>query len=145
MKRNPYQRLTLVIALTALVGLIASGFAAANKRGLITLNRTSVARAVPGNKPSLGDRTDQTTRSVSLSVARVSIDANNRLVVSMDASGDLPGEMTFMIDRNADNTIRGGDWALVVALALFHTPEAVAAAKRAGADALVGKESFVSG
>lgn len=33
----------------------------------------------------------------------------------------------------------------VVALALFHTPEAVAAAKRAGADALVGKESFVSG
>ena len=33
----------------------------------------------------------------------------------------------------------------VVALALFHTPEAVAAAKRAGADALVGKESFVTG
>lgn len=33
----------------------------------------------------------------------------------------------------------------VVALALFHTPEAVAAAKRAGADALVGKESFVAG
>jgi DNA-binding NarL/FixJ family response regulator len=33
----------------------------------------------------------------------------------------------------------------VVALALFHTPETVAAAKRAGADALVGKESFVVG
>ena len=33
----------------------------------------------------------------------------------------------------------------VVALALFHTPEAVAAAKRAGADALVGQESFVAG
>src|SRR5262245_8947965 len=33
----------------------------------------------------------------------------------------------------------------VVALALFHTPEAVAAAKRAGADALVGTESFVAG
>ncbi len=33
----------------------------------------------------------------------------------------------------------------VVALALFHTPEAVAAAKRAGADALVSKESFVAG
>jgi DNA-binding NarL/FixJ family response regulator len=33
----------------------------------------------------------------------------------------------------------------VVALALFHTPEALAAAKRAGADALVGKESFVAG
>ena len=33
----------------------------------------------------------------------------------------------------------------IVALALFHTPEAVAAAKHAGADALVGKESFVAG
>ena len=33
----------------------------------------------------------------------------------------------------------------VVALALFKTPEAMAAAKRAGADELVGKESFISG
>jgi DNA-binding NarL/FixJ family response regulator len=33
----------------------------------------------------------------------------------------------------------------VVALALFHTPETLAAAKHAGADALVGKESFVAG
>jgi two-component system nitrate/nitrite response regulator NarL len=33
----------------------------------------------------------------------------------------------------------------VVALTLFDTPEAVAAAKQAGADELVGKESFISG
>ena len=33
----------------------------------------------------------------------------------------------------------------VVALALFDTPEAAAAAKRAGADDLVGKESFIAG
>jgi DNA-binding NarL/FixJ family response regulator len=33
----------------------------------------------------------------------------------------------------------------VVALALFDTPEAAAAAKLAGADELVGKESFISG
>jgi hypothetical protein len=32
-----------------------------------------------------------------------------------------------------------------VALALFKTPGALAAAKRAGADELVGKESFISG
>jgi DNA-binding NarL/FixJ family response regulator len=32
----------------------------------------------------------------------------------------------------------------IVALALFDTPEALAAAKRAGADALVGKVSFIS-
>ena len=34
---------------------------------------------------------------------------------------------------------------MVVAMTLFHTPEAAAAASRAGADALVGKESFVVG
>ncbi len=33
----------------------------------------------------------------------------------------------------------------VVAMTLFHTPEAAAAASRAGADALVGKDSFVAG
>ena|SRR5687767_11205713 len=33
----------------------------------------------------------------------------------------------------------------VVAMTLFHTPEAAAEARRAGADALVGKEAFVSG
>ena len=33
----------------------------------------------------------------------------------------------------------------VVAMTLFHTPEAAAAARGAGADALVGKESFVTG
>lgn len=33
----------------------------------------------------------------------------------------------------------------IVALALFHTPEAAAAAARAGADALLGKDGFVAG
>jgi DNA-binding NarL/FixJ family response regulator len=33
----------------------------------------------------------------------------------------------------------------VVAMTLFHTPEAAAEARRAGADALVGKEAFVVG
>jgi DNA-binding NarL/FixJ family response regulator len=33
----------------------------------------------------------------------------------------------------------------VVAMTLFHTPEAAAAASRAGADALVGKASFAAG
>jgi DNA-binding NarL/FixJ family response regulator len=33
----------------------------------------------------------------------------------------------------------------VVAMTLFHTPEAAAAASRAGADALLGKESFIAG
>lgn len=122
MKRNSYQRVALVTAFIALLGLIATGLAAANRGRLITFSSKGAASAKTKNKPSLIGRTDQTTRSISLNVARVSIDANNRLVVSMDASGDLPGEITFMIDRNADNTIRGGDWALVVARAEYTGP-----------------------
>ena len=33
----------------------------------------------------------------------------------------------------------------IIAMTLFHSPEAAAAARAAGADALVGKEAFVSG
>ncbi len=33
----------------------------------------------------------------------------------------------------------------IVAMTLFHTPQAAAAARRAGADALVGKEGFIAG
>jgi len=33
----------------------------------------------------------------------------------------------------------------VIALTLFHTPEAAAAVMRAGADALIGKDNFVAG
>jgi DNA-binding NarL/FixJ family response regulator len=41
------------------------------------------------------------------------------------------------------NAIPGGP--AVVAMTLFHTPEAAAAVRRAGAVGLVGKEAFVSG
>jgi DNA-binding NarL/FixJ family response regulator len=34
---------------------------------------------------------------------------------------------------------------LIVALSLFYTPQALAAARRAGADDLVGKERFIAG
>lgn len=34
---------------------------------------------------------------------------------------------------------------VIVALSLFYTPEALAAARRAGADELVGKERFIDG
>src|SRR4051812_47880722 len=58
-------------------------------------------------------------RSVTLTISRVSGDANGRLVVSMDAAGDLPGALTLIIDRASNNTIRGGHWALVVAHAQY--------------------------
>jgi len=39
----------------------------------------------------------------------------------------------------------GASAPAVVAMTLFHTPEAAAEARRAGADALVGKDAFVTG
>mgnify|MGYP006196716893 CR=1 FL=1 len=36
-------------------------------------------------------------------------------------------------------------WGAVIALTLFHTPEAAAAVVRAGADVLIGKDNFVVG
>src|SRR5207253_3636843 len=57
-----------------------------------------------------------TVHSGLLSRARVSYVETNRLVITMDAVGDLPGALTLMIDRDGSGrAIIGGDWALVVA------------------------------
>jgi hypothetical protein len=103
--------------LIAIVGLLASAFALARKQSLWSNASIPKASAQPIRNSS--NPPDPTIHTVTLKVARVSTDANHRLVVSMDAGGDLPGELTLMIDRNPDNTIRGGDWALVVAHAEY--------------------------
>ena len=52
---------------------------------------------------------------ITLSEAEVSQVAGDRAIITMRAVGALPGALTLMIDRNAaDNTIVGGEWALVI-------------------------------
>jgi hypothetical protein len=54
--------------------------------------------------------------NVSLSGATVSADELDRLIVVMDAKGDLPGALTLRLERDASgSTVTGGEWALVVA------------------------------
>jgi hypothetical protein len=127
MKKHHYKRLAFAIALTAIAGLLWSAFALTRKKNRLSSSTAEVGYAAARSKGTSPAKPDQTgtTRSVTLSVARVSVDANNRLVVSMEACGDLLGELTLMIDRNSDNTIRGGDWALVVGHAEYSgTPDA---------------------
>jgi hypothetical protein len=50
---------------------------------------------------------------VVLTAARVSTVDAGRLVITMDASGDLRGLVTLKLDVDAQGSITGGDWALV--------------------------------
>jgi len=53
--------------------------------------------------------------STLLSHPRVSELPDGRVVISMAARGDLPGQLTLTLERAADpGTISGGEWALVV-------------------------------
>ena len=55
------------------------------------------------------------TRNVSLSRAEISQATDGDVIVAMRAVGDLPGALTLKINQNrTDNTIAGGEWALVV-------------------------------
>jgi hypothetical protein len=54
------------------------------------------------------------TYNLALSRADASTDAKGRLVVTMVARGDLPGTLTLALDRAADGTVTGGEWALMV-------------------------------
>jgi hypothetical protein len=53
------------------------------------------------------------TFEIQLSSARTSSTASGRLVITADASGDLPGLLTLTLDV-VDGIVAGGEWALVV-------------------------------
>jgi len=49
-----------------------------------------------------------------LSTPAVTVDENGRTIVTMMASGDLPGAFTLALNTNPDGTVSGGEWALIV-------------------------------
>src|SRR5215469_10936078 len=55
-----------------------------------------------------------TTYSINLALAEQSHDDQGRTVITMLASGDLPGVLTLTLSTTADGTVSGGEWALVV-------------------------------
>lgn len=56
----------------------------------------------------------QATYNLTLSRAEVSADGNGRTIVTMVARGDLSGILTLALNRRADGTVTGGEWALMV-------------------------------
>lgn len=57
---------------------------------------------------------DRQSHSVSLNKAVVSKVSDSNIVVTMEASGDMRGSLSLILNRDAsNNSITGGDWALV--------------------------------
>jgi hypothetical protein len=62
----------------------------------------------------VGRAQSQTTYAITLSHAEESVDPVGRAVITMMARGDLQGALTVRLDRSADGTVTGGEWALTV-------------------------------
>ena len=108
------KRLVFAISLTALAGLGWTTIARPNHSSFLS-GFPSIKNSVRAFK-SLSETSTAAVHSGSLSRARVSYVANNRVVITMDAVGDLPGALTLMLDRDGSGrAVVGGNWALVVA------------------------------
>ena len=108
------KRFVSAVSLTALAGLGWIIIASPNYSSFLS-PLTSIKNAV-GTFKKRAETSTATVHSGLLSRARVSYVENNRLVITMDAVGDLPGALTLMIDRDGSGrAVIGGDWALVVA------------------------------
>jgi len=64
----------------------------------------------------------QATYTLTLSHAEESLDPSGRTVLTMMAAGDLQGALTVKLDRAADGTVTGGEWALTVSYTEIVTP-----------------------
>jgi hypothetical protein len=67
-----------------------------------------------GGRLSAQTRTPQ-LHAGTLAQPRVTRDANGRVVISMEARGDLRRLITFELDPTGDGSTYAGKWALVVA------------------------------
>jgi hypothetical protein len=112
MKKKHVLMALAIIVLGALISVLAQSAI------LATPGKSSFGQLVKATKTFVipkALRDAPTAHNVDLSTAQVSTGDNGRLVVSMDAKGDLPGSFTLTLDRSPDGkTITGGYWALVV-------------------------------
>lgn len=113
------KRLISAIMLALLGGLL--WVALANTKSVSPSQHNHISPSRANAQPrllwSFLAQTNQTavTHSVSLSGFQVSHIADNRIVVTMRAEGDLPGSLTLVLDREgAGGNIVSGEWALVV-------------------------------
>jgi len=116
------KRLAFALILASLSGLLWSTLAQTSQAALtrqLSFGQlpflTGLVRTEPIQTSSTAVAHTAVAHNVTLSQAQVWQEAPNRIVLNTRAHGDLPGALTLVIDRNrADNSITGGEWALVV-------------------------------
>ena len=110
------KRLTLTLVIGSFVGLLCTALAQTNR--LPVHGSWLVQARVPGgslSKPAAPMNPTATIYHVVLNNAQVSRIANDRLVITMRTSGDLPGVLTLKVDMDGPSQIFvSGEWALVV-------------------------------
>jgi len=71
------------------------------------------------------------TYNINLALAEQSQDDQGRQVVTMMASGDLPGLLTLVLSTGPDGTVTDGEWSLVVSYVTIVNPTGKPKRKRA--------------
>jgi hypothetical protein len=116
-RRIKMKRLAFALILASLSGLLWSTLAQTSQAALTRQLSFGQLPFLTGLVRTAPIQTSATaaTHHITLRNAQVSQEPPNRIVLNTRAGGDLPGALTLVIDRNsADNSITGGEWALVV-------------------------------
>jgi hypothetical protein len=85
------------------------------------------------------------TYNVSLAVADQATDAQGRTVITMMATGDLPGVFTLALSIAPDGTVTDGEWALVVSYTAALNPNAQPDPSLPDPDSAVGEQLIQRG
>jgi hypothetical protein len=80
-----------------------------------------------------------------LGLASQSHDDQGRLVITMQANGDLPGVLTLVVSTNPDGTISKGEWALNVSYTAPLHPDAAPVPDSPDPDSAVGEQLIQRG
>lgn len=111
--------LVLALALTAVAGLALTAWGRTSAGNSTT--RSSVSNSIRNSvRTLLRSSEPPAVHSIPLSTAQVSMLDDNRVVVLMDAKGELPGSLTLTVERDSTGTtVVGGSWVLVVSYTEF--------------------------
>ena len=112
MKKRLYRVLILSVVLVAIGGVALTAWARTS--GNPTTSAWSFSAITAPVRTVFRSAPSPTAHHVTLSTAQISMLEGNRVVVLMDAAGDLPGSLTLTIDRDsAGTTVVGGSWVLI--------------------------------
>jgi hypothetical protein len=95
--------------------------------------------------PATAQQQSPASYNDNLGLASQGHDDQGRLVITMQANGDLPGVLTLVVSTNPDGTIRSGEWALNVSFTAPLNPDAVPVPDSPDPDAAAGEQLIQRG